>query len=79
MISSSKFIRKNKVSIITLLSHNNVTLILIVNRIISLDVKGLPPFIKWAISSNENYREAMEIWPCNDYVRRSEMAQVTLR
>ena len=21
----------------------------------------------------------MEIWPCNDYVRRSEMAQVTLR
>jgi len=41
--------------------------------------KGLPPFIKWAISSNENYREAMEIWPCNDYVRHSEMAQVTLR
>jgi len=41
--------------------------------------KGLPPFIKWALSANENYREEMEIWPCNDYTRRSESAEMTLR
>ena len=41
--------------------------------------KGLPPFIKWALSTNENYREEMEIWPCNDYIKYSESAQVTLR
>ena len=39
----------------------------------------MPPFIKWALSANENYREEMEIWPCNDYTRRSESAEVTLR
>merc|ERR1719209_2586477 len=41
--------------------------------------KGLPPFSKWALSANENYREETLIWPCNDYTRRSESAQVTLR
>ena len=48
-------------------------------KIRRLTVKGLPPFIKWALSANENYREEMEIWPCNDYTRRSESAEMTLR